>query len=389
LLTEDEQALVTRCGRFETTLGAGLAWRWPVPFERIRREKVDLIRAVQLGFRSARGAVAAAGAFASPIEWDTEHTERGYLAFPAESSLLAGDEVAVELTAEAHYRVRNLRDFVEGTSDPAALLRAAMEGATRQVIAARALDEILAEFRADVETDCLRTLREIMARYRLGIEITGFALLDVHPPTKVVPAYRDVANALEEREQAINVAQARYARMVLSTAGESAVRILSDRDGQAVAARRENSTSGDIADWNLTDELWAKLTCEDSDGRMLLSGSAAARLLSARREATRTVNQAVGQEARFSSMVPVQHGEPALTRFQLYWESMERTLAERPMAILDPQASGRAHLYLADPERFILNPMQIPRSSRSSASPASELPPPAESPNERNPEQEP
>jgi Cu+-exporting ATPase len=62
LLTEDEQALVTRYGRFETMLSAGLSWRWPAPFERIRREKVDLIRSVRLGFRSPRGAVASVGA---------------------------------------------------------------------------------------------------------------------------------------------------------------------------------------------------------------------------------------------------------------------------------------------------------------------------------------
>ena len=130
---------------------------------------------------------------------------------------------------------------------------------------------------------------------------------------------------------------------------------MSDREPPAAAGRRETSTSGGIADWNLTDELWAKLTKEEPDGRMLLSGRAAARLLSARREATRTINQAVGQEARFTSMVPVHHAESALTRFQLYWETIERALAERPMTILDPQASGRTHLYLADPERFNLN----------------------------------
>jgi Cu+-exporting ATPase len=387
LLTEDEQALVTRFGRFETTLGAGLSWRWPAPFERIRREQVDLVRTVQLGFRSERGAAASAGAFTRPIEWDTEHTERGYLAVPAESALLSGDEVAVELTAEAHYRVLSLREFVEGTSDPQALLRAAVEGATRQVVAARALDEILAEFRADVETDCLRRLREIIAPYRLGIEITDFALLDVHPPRTVVPAYRDVANALEEQEQAINTAQAQYARMVLSTAGERAVRLLSDREA-LVAGGREASTSGAIADWNLTDELWKKLSKEEPEGGMLLSGRAAAKLLSARRDATRTVNQAVGQEARFSSIAPVHRAEPALTRFQLYWETIERALAERPMTILDPQVSGRTHLFLADPERFNLNPLGIPplnqpASSRSSVNPASELSQPP------RPEQEP
>jgi regulator of protease activity HflC (stomatin/prohibitin superfamily) len=281
-----------------------------------------------------------------------------------------------------------LRDYVEGTSNPQALLRAAVEGATRQVVAARALDEILAEYRADVEADCLRSLREIIGRYRLGVEVTGFALLDVHPPTAVVPAYRNVANALEEREQAINTAQAQYARLVLSTAGERAVRLLSDWEEPAAAGRREASTSGGIADWNLTDELWMSLSKEGPDGGMLLSGTAAAKLSSARREATRTVNQATGQKARFASIVPIHRAEPALTRIQLYWEAIERTLAGRPMTILDPQASGRTRMYLADPERFSLNPLSIPPSSGESPSSKKTTPSSILTPTSR-PEQEP
>lgn len=382
LLTEDEQAIVTRFGRYEATLGAGLAWRWPEPFERIRREKVDLVRTLQLGFRAARGAPPARGEFVRPIEWQTEHGERGYLAVPAESALLAGDEVALELTAEAHFRIRDLREYTEGTSDPAALLRAAAEGATRQVVAARALDEILAEHRAEVEADCLRVLRESLRPYRLGIEVTGFALLDVHPPTQVVAAYRDVANALEEHEQAVNMAQAQYARMVLTTAGEQAIRVLSDAGGPAVAKGRRASTSGGVSDWNLNDALWEKLTNED-DGPMLLSGKASARLFAARRETARAVNQARGQEARFSLVVPAYRDEPSLTRFQLYWETIERVLADRPLTILEPLATGRTHLFLADPERFNLNPVTLPPSS--AAAPLS----PREAPLPARPEQEP
>ncbi|MGE5194685.1 MAG: cation-translocating P-type ATPase family protein, partial [Deltaproteobacteria bacterium] len=337
LLTEDEQALVTRFGRYETTLVAGLHWRWPEPFERIRREKVDHLRTLQLGFRAERGAAAARGEFVRPIEWETAHTEGGYTAVSDESSLLAGDEVALELTAEAHYRIRDLREYVEGTNDPVKLLRVAAEGATRQVVAARALDEILAEHRAEVEAACLKALREAIAGYRLGIEVSGFSLLDVHPPTNVVAAYRDVANALEEQEQAINLAQAEYSRMVLSTAGERAIRVLSRLD-ELEPGRGGASTSGAIADWNLTDDLWSRLIRED-DGEMLLSGKAAARLLSARQEMTRTVYQARGQEARFSPLVPADRREPTLTRFQLYWETIERVLADRPLTILDPQAT--------------------------------------------------
>lgn len=379
VLSEDEQALVTRFGRYETTLEAGLHWRWPAPLERIRRERVGLLRSLQLGFRAERGAAAARGTFVRPVEWQAEHSEPGYVAMPSESSLLAGDEVALELTAEAQYRITNLRDYVEGTSNPTALLRAAAEGATRQVVAARVLDEILAEYRAEVEADCLRTLRESIAPYRLGVEVTAFALLDVHPPTAVVPSYRDVANALEEREQAINLGEAQYARRVLSTGGEGAIRALSELSRPAAVGQRATTTSGGVADWTLTDDLWASLTEEKPEG-MLLSGKAAARLFDARREATRAVNTARGQEQRFSRVVQVERDQPALTRFQLYWETIERVLSERPLTILDPH-SGRTHLYLADPERFNLNLMNT--------TPSSALPPGPGGPPAREPQAEP
>ena len=44
MLSEDEQAVVTRFGRFEATLGAGWHWRWPAGLERIRRERVAELR---------------------------------------------------------------------------------------------------------------------------------------------------------------------------------------------------------------------------------------------------------------------------------------------------------------------------------------------------------
>src|SRR5262249_35050760 len=127
LLREDEQALVRRFGRYEATLPAGLHWRWPAPFEDVRREKTNLIRTVQIGFRSEQAPKAARGEFVLPVEWQSEHAGRGYVAVPAESAFLAGDEVALELTAEVHYRIRDLRDFLEGVGDPERLLRAAAE----------------------------------------------------------------------------------------------------------------------------------------------------------------------------------------------------------------------------------------------------------------------
>ncbi|HTI49476.1 MAG TPA: cation-translocating P-type ATPase family protein [Planctomycetaceae bacterium] len=357
LVSEAEQALVTRCGKYETVLGAGWHLRWPAPFEQIQRVETGRLRALPLGFRAADAVAAGNGGFIAPVEWQTEHIDQSYLSVAAESQLLTGDETAVELTAEVHYRIRDLKTYLLDCAAPEATLRAAAESAVRQVVSQRSLDGLLADARAAVEAECLARLQQSGARLDLGLDITGFALLDAHPPPQVVPAYRDVANALEEREQAINIAEAQHARLVLSAAGERAVRRLnrSARDPNA-ADERESSTTGDVADWRLDDRLWAELT-DESQGDMLLSGEGAAKLLAARRDQTRTIEESRGREARFASLLPMLRAHPALTRFQLYWEAIEQSLAARPLTILDPQATGRRQLWLADPERFNLPPL--------------------------------
>ncbi|HTI51016.1 MAG TPA: hypothetical protein VL475_08695, partial [Planctomycetaceae bacterium] len=77
-----------------------------------------------------------------------------------------------------------------------------------------------------------------------------------------------------------------------------------------------------------------------------------AKLLAARRDQTRTIEESRSREARFTSLLPILRAHPALTRFQLYWEAIEQSLAARPLTILDPQATGRRQLWLVDPERF-------------------------------------
>ena len=358
LLSEAEQAVVTRCGRYEETLTAGIHLRWPAPFERVQRVEIDRLRALPLGFRSTSQVVLGKGGFVPAIEWQAEHAERNFQPVLAESQFLAGDETAVDLTAEVQYRITNLQRWLLGTASPEATLRAAAEAVARDVVARRPLDGLLADGRSAVEEECLELLRERLSSLDLGIEIAGFALLDVHPPPQVVPSYRDVANALEEREQSINLAQAQHARLVLSAAGESAVRRLNTTAAapRAAGTDRDSSHIGDLADWKLDDALWAELTRE-TEGTMLLSGEGAARLLTAQRDRSRTVEDSRARESRFRSLLPVLQQTRSLTRFQLYWEAIERALSARPLTILDPQAAGRRQLWLADPERFNLGPL--------------------------------
>jgi P-type Cu+ transporter len=359
LIQGDEQALVTRFGRLETMLDPGLHWRWPRPFEEIIRERVRELRTVQLGFRADETATNSRELFASgPIEWTSEHSGREHASVGEESLVLTGDEVPVELTAEITYRIDSLQEYVFATNEPAELLRAIGESSIRQVVSRISLDDVLTIARTDVEKQVHRDVAKNVADLGLGITITGVSLLDVHPPREVVPAYRQVADAEELREQLTNEAEAYYSQTLLKAAGESAIRRLSEV-GESTQRRGESMT-GAISDWSLSDELFSELTAEQPDGSMLLSGEAASRLHQAHQERTERLSQASGAAARFESLVGEHEKHPELTSDSLYFRAIVAALSRRPLTIIDPSIAGKQHLLLLDPEPFSGSPMLPP-----------------------------
>lgn len=349
IISHDEQALITRYGRYEATLGPGAYFRWPAPLETVHREKIGRIRTIQIGFRTEGATDRDEPAGISSIEWQSEHTVDGYEPRPSEAMILTGNEVPFEMTAEVHYRITDLKKYVYSSSDPSTLLRATVESLLQELAAEMTLDNILTGGRQQLESTCRRLLQQSVDNYGLGVELTGMNLLDVHPPIDVVPAYREVADAMEMREKLVNEAQAYYARNVLEAAGERAIRLLSDSTTDARSA--PTSTTGGVADWKLDDELWAALTIAE-EGRSPLSGEAAARLHAAHHQSTRQVLSAVGESDRFNSLLKVYRSNGPLTVLQMYWETIEQVLAARPLTVIDPQVSGRQHLYLIDPERL-------------------------------------
>ncbi len=347
VIREDESALVTRFGRWKATLPAGIHFRWPAPLEVVRREKTDHIRTIPLGFRAEPGT--GDGDAQSFIEWQSQHGRGDYQPRPEEALVLTGDEVPVEITAELHYRIRDLKQFAYASADPATVLRAAAETKLRGLAARMSLDNILTGGRRDLENQCLALVQQAADDYGLGVELTGMSLLDVHPPIDVVPSYRDVADAMEMQQKLVNDAQAYYARNVLEAAGEDAIRLLSGSGNDVRSA--PTSTTGGVSDWTLDDELWAKLTAEEN-GESALSGEAAAKLHAAHHQSARQVQSAIGEAARFDLLLGAHRAHPPLSQTQMYWDTVERVLSARPLMIIDPQVAAKQNLFLVDPERF-------------------------------------
>lgn len=375
LLSADQQAVVRRFGRYHETLGPGLHWRWPAPFERLRLERVGLVRTIPIGFREtgrntptssndssgkASDQSNTSRSLPSIIEWTSEHDSTvGDIG--DEALVLTGDEVPVELTAEVRFRIASLRDFIFSTDEPEQLLRSSAESSLREVVSQISLDEILTGSRTAVEQAVHDELVKATERLQLGVDVTGVSLLDVHPPRQVVTAYRRVADALELQEQLINEAEAYYAKTVLSAAGESAIRQLTRAHQTATAAAdvvsAANETTsesgvGTVTDWQLTNETWQQLIAESDSGPMLLSGEAAARLHAARQKQTDRLLRAEAAARRFQSLQAQHEARPLLTEQTLFFDAVTAALQNRPLTILDPKLRGRRHMLLLDPVDF-------------------------------------
>ncbi|MBC8117113.1 MAG: hypothetical protein H7062_22185, partial [Candidatus Saccharimonas sp.] len=306
--------------------------------------------------------------------------------------LLTADEVPVDLTAEVQYRVRDLKQFAfGGTRRPDDVLRAAAESVLRDLAASASLDDLLTDRRADLERRSLAQLRQRVEGYSLGIEIVDLQWLDVHPPKAVVPAYRQVADALEDRELLVNEADAYADRVLLGAVGEEALRVLKqsagsgatgaglrppvpapDRTGGSkqppvapdarVAPDGTPETSSRArADWTLDDALWKQLLRVRPDGQSLLSGSAAASLNDAHVASAQRRASASSTASRLEGMLTEYRKAPRLTSLKLYWDAVTESLSQRPLTIVDPKAAGRQHLWLGDaPPLPILAPTTLP-----------------------------
>jgi Cu+-exporting ATPase len=356
LIRPDEQALVLRFGRFQEQLVPGVAWRWPPPWETVRREQVERLRPVQLGFRAAGPVIRSEpGSYRAPVEWQTTHEDMGYLTLTDESLLLTGDELLLELTAEGQYQISSLREYLGGSASPEATLRAVLESAIRETVASRPLETLLGESRTAVEQACLQLARRELTKHRLGLTLQSLHLLDVHPPGGVVPAYRDVANALEEREQLRNLAQTNAARTLLSVVGEEAadalhlvIRPTNDMQrpevGQPPLGPPAAAAEEARFDWTLDEERWRVLSADaPTDGP--LSGQVSARLHAARAQSRQTTARARGKRDRFVPLVGPHQASPQLSQTHLYWQSLEAALANRPLVVLDPAAQGRRQFW--------------------------------------------
>ena len=233
---QEEQGVVLRFGEQVAVRDPGLHWHWPSPIETVLTPKVTRVNRVEVGFRSAGGAVG--------------RSETGR-EISSESLMLTGDENIVDINFVVLWFIDKPEDFLFKIRDPEITVKAVAESVMREIIGQTPFAEATTEARQAIEDEARQQIQDILNAYGAGIAVQEVQVQKVDPPDEVIDAFRDVQRAQADRERAQNEAET-YQNDILPRARGDAVKMEQEAEAyaQEVVARADGDAQRFIAVYN-------------------------------------------------------------------------------------------------------------------------------------------
>jgi membrane protease subunit HflK len=298
IVQPNEEAVVTTFGAYSRSEGPGLRYHLPAPIERAEKVAVTSLNRIDIGGTS-----------------DAD--------VPQESLMLTGDENIINLDFSVTWRVSDAQSYIFATRNPDEAVKAVAESAMREVVGKMPLQQILTRGRGKVQIQAAELMQKTLDSWGVGVNVVEVQIRSANPPTEVVAAFREVANAGQDAESAINEANT-YRNRVINEAKGDAAKII--QSGQAY---REQS-----------------------------------------------VREALGEAARFNQIYGEYRRAPAVTRERLYLETMERVLNRSNKVIVG--SKGSTAPIVLPPDLFQRRQAAPPPSTPDVAAPAGQTPRPAQ-----------
>jgi membrane protease subunit HflK len=226
-----EQAVVLRFGQHVQTVSkAGLNWHIPSPVEQVLKVNIQQVRRIEFGYET--------------VVEGTSTSYAEYVSSPIDSRMFTADETIVNVETAIQYYIVDAEAYLFNVDDQVDTLGKAAESAIRRVVASHKLDDVLTDNKFAIQQEIQNDLQEICDSYGLGVQIAKVQLQDVNPPEEVDAAFKDVANAREDKNSYINEADA-YSNEVLPKAKGNAAEMLNK--AEAYKQKRIAEAQGDVA----------------------------------------------------------------------------------------------------------------------------------------------
>ena len=207
VVQEGSQGVITSFGKYSETVGAGMQWRLPYPFQDQKVVAVTQLRSVEVG--------------GSGIVGSTNLRD---------SSMLTEDENIVDVRFTVQYKLKSARDFIFNNNGPEDAVRLAAESAVREIVGKNDVNSVLYEQRDAIAAQLVTSIQSQLDRLQAGIQIVNVTLQSVQPPEQVQAAFEDAFKATQNREQFKNEGEA-YENDVVPKAQGTAAGLRQDAEG--------------------------------------------------------------------------------------------------------------------------------------------------------------
>ena len=228
---EQENAVVTTFGVPQTVTTPGLHFKIPFVQE---VTKVDMtIKGFTIGY--------------------DQYSDASY---PEESLMITSDYNFVNVDFFAEYRVTDPVKYLYNSKDAFEILKTLTQSYIRDTIGLYPVDEVITSGKSQIQTEIKEKIIARMEQEDLGIQLVNLTIQDAEPPTaEVLTAFKDVENAKQGKETALNNAN-KYRSEQLPAAEAQADQIL--QQAEATKTSRINEAEGQVARFNAMYEEYSK-----------------------------------------------------------------------------------------------------------------------------------
>src|SRR4051812_3680498 len=195
IVQPDEEGVVTTFGAFSRRATPGLRYHLPSPIEQVEKVSVTSLNRIDVG-----------GSPESPI--------------PEESLMLTGDENIVDLNFTVQWRVADAARYLFRLTDADAAVKMTAESAMREGVGKTPVQAILSTGRGQGQAQVAELMQRTLDSWGAGVSIVEVQTRTANPPQEVIAAFRDVNNAGQDAEAAINEANTYRNRVVNEAKGD-------------------------------------------------------------------------------------------------------------------------------------------------------------------------
>lgn len=225
-----ETGVVQRFGKVVRTAGPGLHFKLPFGIETARMVPTARVLKEEFGFRTV----------ASTPGKKTQYDPSG--SYKDESLMLTGDLNVIDVQWIIQYRIEDPIRFLFHVRETPKTIRDITEAVMRRAVGNRIGSDVLTTGRVEVASEAKTEIQKILSDYKAGVRLVTVELQDVTPPDTVKPAFNEVNESRQDKEQTINKAEERANREIPKARGVAAQSI-SEAEGYAL--ERVNRAQGE------------------------------------------------------------------------------------------------------------------------------------------------